>query len=99
MSDSGMAMTGTITARRLPRNRKITPVTISSASTSVLMTSRIEVVTNMSCRRQFLRQSARQLRCDVGQGGPHPLCDLQQVRIRAALMPMKTASLPLKATL
>ena len=41
---SGMAMTGTATARRLPRNRKITTVTMSSASPSVFTTSTIEVL-------------------------------------------------------
>jgi len=44
-SDSGIATTGMITARRLPINRKITTVTISSASTSVLITSSIDVFT------------------------------------------------------
>ena len=43
-SESGMAITGTITARRLPRNRKITTVTMTSASTSVFTTSLIEVL-------------------------------------------------------
>ena len=38
-SDSGMATTGMATARTLPRNRKITAVTISNDSPSVLMTS------------------------------------------------------------
>ena len=46
ISDNGIAITGMITARRLPRNTKITPVTISSASISVFTTSRIEEVTN-----------------------------------------------------
>ena len=41
ISDSGIAISGTMTARKLPRNRKITSVTISSASTSVLITSLI----------------------------------------------------------
>ena len=43
-SDSGIAITGTSTARKLPRNRKITTVTISSASTKVLTTSMMEVL-------------------------------------------------------
>ena len=46
ISDSGIAMTGTITARKLPRNRKMTIVTIISASTSVFTTSEIEVLMN-----------------------------------------------------
>ncbi len=41
-----MAITGITTARRLPRNRKITTVTMSSASTSVLITSVMEVLMN-----------------------------------------------------
>ena len=47
ISDSGIAITGTTTARKLPRNRKMTTVTISSASTSVLMTSLIELLMNL----------------------------------------------------
>ena len=42
--DSGIATIGTITARKLPRNRKMTTVTIASASTSVFTTSTIEVL-------------------------------------------------------
>ena len=45
MSDNGIAISGTMTARKLPRNRKITAVTISSASTSVLITSTMAVLT------------------------------------------------------
>ena len=47
ISDRGIAITGMITARTLPRNRKITTVTISSASTRVFTTSRIDEVTNL----------------------------------------------------
>ena len=39
MSEIGMATTGMMTARKDPRNRKITTMTISSVSLSVLMTS------------------------------------------------------------
>ncbi|OIQ68818.1 hypothetical protein GALL_495850 [mine drainage metagenome] len=42
ISDSGIATTGTKMALKLPRNRKITTVTITSASTSVLTTSVID---------------------------------------------------------
>ena len=38
-SDSGIAITGMATARTLPRNRKITAVTITNDSPSVLITS------------------------------------------------------------
>ena len=43
--DSGMAMTGMLTERTEARNRKITAVTISRASTRVVTTSRIELFT------------------------------------------------------
>ena len=43
-SDKGMAMTGTKTARKLPKNRKITTVTMSKASSKVLTTSAMEVL-------------------------------------------------------
>ena len=43
-SDSGIAIAGTAAARGLPRKRKITAVTISSASTRVLMTSLIDAL-------------------------------------------------------
>ena len=46
ISDSGMAMTGMMTARRLPRKRKMTTVTMTSDSTSVFTTSTMEVLTN-----------------------------------------------------
>ncbi len=45
-SDSGMAMTGMMTARRLPRNRKITTVTMRSDSPNVFRTSTIDVLMN-----------------------------------------------------
>ena len=35
ISDSGMVTTGMMTARKVPRNRKITAITITTASTSV----------------------------------------------------------------
>ena len=47
ISDSGMAITGMMTARRLPRNRKMTTVTMSSDSTSVFTTSGMDVVMNL----------------------------------------------------
>ncbi len=46
-SDSGIAINGMATARRLPRNRKMTTLTISSDSISVLTTSWIELVMNL----------------------------------------------------
>ena len=46
ISDSGMAMTGMMTARRLPRNRKMTMVTMRSDSASVFTTSTMEVLMN-----------------------------------------------------
>ncbi len=46
-SDSGMATMGIAVARTLPRNRKMTTVTMTRASASVLMTSRMELRTNM----------------------------------------------------
>ena len=47
ISDSGMAIIGIKTALKLPKNKKITTVTMSKASTSVWMTSVIEVVINL----------------------------------------------------
>ena len=46
ISDSGMAMTGMMTARSVPRNRKMTTVTMTSDSTSVFTTSVMEVLMN-----------------------------------------------------
>ena len=46
ISDRGMATTGMMTARKVPRNRKITAVTISSAWIRVFTTSRMDAVTN-----------------------------------------------------
>jgi len=45
MSDSGMAIVGMTTERKEARKRKITSVTMTSASTSVWLTSRIELFT------------------------------------------------------
>ena len=42
ISDSGIVTTGISTARRLPRNRKITPITMTTAAASVNLTSSIE---------------------------------------------------------
>ena len=47
ISDSGMATTGITTARGAPRNRKITTVTMISASISVLITSWMELTMNL----------------------------------------------------
>jgi hypothetical protein len=44
-SESGMVSTGISTARKVPRNRKITITTIRMASTSVLVTSSIDALT------------------------------------------------------
>ena len=41
-SDSGMVTIGMIVDRRLPRNRKITTMTISAASPKVFITSHSE---------------------------------------------------------
>jgi hypothetical protein len=41
-NDSGIVTTGISTARKLPRNRKITTTTISTASPKVILTSSIE---------------------------------------------------------
>ena len=41
MSETGIAMTGTSAERNEPRNRKMTTMTISSVSRSVLTTSRM----------------------------------------------------------
>jgi len=46
-SDSGMAITGMMTARRLPRKRKMTIVTMTSDSASVFTTSEMDVVMNV----------------------------------------------------
>ena len=43
INEIGIAMMGTMTDRREPRNRKITNMTISNVSISVVMTSRIEL--------------------------------------------------------
>ena len=48
ISDSGMVTTGMMTARKVPRNRKITAITITTASTSVSLTSSIEALTNFA---------------------------------------------------
>ena len=45
-SDSGIAMSGMATARRLPRNRKITTLTMMSAWISVFSTSTMELLMN-----------------------------------------------------
>ncbi len=45
INDSGIVMTGITTARRLPRNRKMTTMTIATASMSVRMTSSIDALT------------------------------------------------------
>ncbi len=42
-----MAMTGIATARKVPRKRKMTMVTITSVSASVWITSLIELVMNL----------------------------------------------------
>ena len=44
MIDSGMVTTGIITERTEPRNRKITTMTMATASISVLRTSSIEAL-------------------------------------------------------
>ena len=41
-SDSGIVTTGISTARKLPRNRKITPMTMTTAAARVDLTSSIE---------------------------------------------------------
>ncbi len=46
ISDSGMAITGMMTARRLPRKRKMTTVTMTSDSTNVFTTSVMDVLMN-----------------------------------------------------
>jgi hypothetical protein len=45
-SDSGMAITGMMTARRLPRKRKMTTVTMTSDSANVFTTSEMDVLMN-----------------------------------------------------
>ena len=45
ISDSGMVTTGMMTARNVPRNRKITTMTITTASISVCFTSLMEALT------------------------------------------------------
>jgi len=45
MSATGITVTGTSTERAEPRNRKITATTISSVSTSVMVTSRMALLT------------------------------------------------------
>ena len=47
MRDNGIAMIGITTALKLPKNKKITTVTIIKASTKVFTTSSIEVVINL----------------------------------------------------
>ncbi len=42
ISDSGMVTMGMMVERRLPRNRKITTMTMMAASPSVFTTSQIE---------------------------------------------------------
>jgi len=95
-----MAITGTMTARRLPRNRKMTMVTISSASTRVLMTSRMEVL---------MKKVESYTISPVSPAGSCERMSEKAARTRwatsrifasgATLMPMKTERTPLKATL
>ena len=47
ISDSGMAIKGITTARRLPRNRKITMETMTSDWIRVFTTSSIELLMNI----------------------------------------------------
>jgi hypothetical protein len=99
-SDSGMATTGTSTARGLPRNRKITTVTITSASMRVLITSRMELVMNLvpsyatfwvtpvgSCAA--ISGRTERTRCTTS----------STLAFGATLIPMNTERWPLKATL
>ena len=99
-SDSGIAITGTVTARRLPRKRKITTVTMASASTSVLTTSLIEVLMNSWRRRRSGRSGRRAAAAWIaGKASRTRLATSSMLASGATLMPMNTERLPLKATL
>ena len=80
ISDSGMVTTGIATERGVPRNRKMTTMTISTASPSVHSTSLIDDLMNL--RRivgDLHRQRRRQRALDLRQHRAHVADDGQRI--------------------
>ena len=97
--DSGMAMIGISTDRGEPRNANTTRVTINTASTSVVTTSRIELFTNAVESYTIVPvMPCGNCAWMLGKTSRTPLMTSSRLAAGATWMPKYTARLPSKLT-